>query len=193
MSDNDNPANYAMLEEAVGVHQKALDDLVTVNSLFTAAVFVGLAFASSGQQNIEGNKQCEAGIHVARRLVKNEVISFACYLFSSLVAKALKTHLFTYLIVRPKAKDINNYRSKALRVSLFALSALTSIIGGVLLLHTMTDMIQLRLGKVSCKGPEMMRAFGTLIAVNTIAWIIYVPFVGYAIYRSTVIFDGLKE
>ncbi|KAK3444026.1 hypothetical protein EUGRSUZ_A00236 [Eucalyptus grandis] len=190
-------ASYEKLEEAVWVHQKALDDLVSVNSLFTAAVFVGLAFASAGQQNIEGNKQCEPGVHVARRLVKNEVISFACYLLSSLVAKALKTHLFTYLKNPHKdlAKIPNTFKSrskKALRGTLFTLSALTSIIGGVFLLYSMVDMIQLRLGKVACKGTETIHAVGTLIAVNSLALVIYVPFVLHAIYNSTKIFDDLE-
>ncbi|KAK3444021.1 hypothetical protein EUGRSUZ_A00226 [Eucalyptus grandis] len=185
-------SRLAKLEEAVEVHQKALDDLVNVNSLFTAAVFVGLAFASSGQQNIEGNKQCEAGVHVARRMVKNEVISFACYLFSTLVAKALKTHLFTYLTDPDKAVELKNIRSKTLRGSLFALSTSTSIIGSVLLLSSMVDMIQLRLGKVSCRGTATLHAFSTLVVVNTIALVIYVPFVIHAVYRSMNFFDELE-
>ncbi|KAL3752546.1 hypothetical protein ACJRO7_000022 [Eucalyptus globulus] len=174
---------YERLKEAVGVHQKALDDLVSMNSLFTAVVFVGLAFASVGQQNIEGNKQCEQGVHLARRL--NEVISFACYLLSSLMAKALKTHFFTYL--KNPHKDpaniqniTNTFKSrpkKALTGTLFTLSALTSIIGGVFLLYSMVNMIQLRLGKVACKGIETIHAVSTLIAVNSLVPVIYVPFV----------------
>ncbi|KAK3444024.1 hypothetical protein EUGRSUZ_A00234 [Eucalyptus grandis] len=179
------------LEAAVDVHQKALDDLVSVNSLFTAAVFVGLAVASAGQQNVEGNKLCEAGVHVARRLVKNEVISFACYLLSSLVAKALKTHLFTYL--KGPQENLDRWPKKALRGTLFTLSALTSIIGGVFLLYSMVDMIQLRLGKIACKSTETMHAVGALIAVNGLALVIYVPFVLHAIFNSTKIFNDLAK
>ncbi|KAK2632344.1 uncharacterized protein LOC104429844 [Eucalyptus grandis] len=180
------------LEAAVEVHQKALDDLVNVNSLFTAAVFVGLAFANAGQQNIEGNKQCEAGVRVARRLVKNEVISFACYLFSSLVAKSLKTHLFTYLISPHTYQQINDTPSKVLRGSMFALSTSTSVMGGVLLLYSMVDMIQLRLGTIACKGTETLNAVGALLAVNIFALVIYIPFVSHAIYKSTKIFNKVK-
>ncbi|KAL3752551.1 hypothetical protein ACJRO7_000026 [Eucalyptus globulus] len=93
-SSGDALMNYEKkLEKAVGVHQKALEDLVSVNSLFTAAIFVGLAFASARQQNIEGNKLCEAGLHVARRLVKNEVISFACYLLGTLFTLSALTSI----------------------------------------------------------------------------------------------------
>ncbi|KAL3752543.1 hypothetical protein ACJRO7_000019 [Eucalyptus globulus] len=185
------PIDDKKLREAVYVYQKSLDDLVSVNSLFTVAVFVGLAFASDKQQNIEGNKECEAGVHVARRLVRNEVISFAFYLFSSLVAKSLKTHLFTYLISPITYDEINDTYSKVLRGSLFVLSTSTSIIGGLFLLYSIIDIIQLRLGKVSCKGTQTLHTVGVLIGVNIFALLIYLPFVILAIIKSTVIFKDL--
>ncbi|KAI3408921.1 uncharacterized protein J3R85_019988 [Psidium guajava] len=191
MSSGDVKEKYKKLKEAVLVHQKALDDLVSVNSLFTVAVFVGLAVTNPGQQSIEGNKHCEAGNHVARRLVKNEVISFACYLLSSLVAKALKTHLFTYLIDPPSAGNITNKWSKALRGSLFALSTSTAIVGGVFLLISMVDMIQLRLGKITCGGTQTVHAFAALVSVNILALVISVPFVAHTIFSSTKMFDNL--
>ncbi|KAL3752544.1 hypothetical protein ACJRO7_000020 [Eucalyptus globulus] len=167
-SQQKTPIDPALLREAVYDYQKALDDLVSVNSLFTVAVFVGLVFESGEQQNIAGDKKCEAGVPVARRLVRNEVISFAFYLFYSLVAKSLKTHLFTYLIGQPDIEKINNLPSQVLRGSLFALSTSTSI-----------------MGCVSCKGIEMLNAVGALIGVNTFALLIYIPFVGHAIVKST--------
>ncbi|KAL3752542.1 hypothetical protein ACJRO7_000018 [Eucalyptus globulus] len=190
-SKDGDPVDYDELQKRVDIYQKALDDLVSVNSLFTVAVFVGLAFASAEQQNLAGDSKCEAGVRVGRRLVKNEVISFAFYLFSSLVAKSLKTHLFTYLITDPSCDQITHWSSKVLRGSLFFLSTATSIIGGVLLLYSMVDMIQLRLGKVTCKGIETLNAVGVLIAVNVFALLIYIPFVAHAIVKSTAIFDSL--
>ncbi|KAF8041316.1 hypothetical protein BT93_A0048 [Corymbia citriodora subsp. variegata] len=187
------PIDIKMLREAVYVHQRALDDLVTVNSLFTVAVFVGLAFASPEPQNIAGNKECEAGVRVARRLAMNEVISFAFYLFSSLVAKSLKTHLFTYLIGKPEEKKINHWSSKVLRGSLFVLSTSTSIIGSVFLLHSMIDIVQLNLGKVSCKGTLTLNTVGVLIGVNVSALLLYIPFVAHAIIKSTKIFEDLQQ
>ncbi|KAK2633116.1 hypothetical protein EUGRSUZ_L00549, partial [Eucalyptus grandis] len=143
------------------------------------------------QQNLAGDGKCEAGVHVGRRLVKNEVISFAFYLFSSLVAKSLKTQLFIYLITSPSYDKITHWSSKAMRGSFFFLSTATSIIGGVLLLYSMVDMIQLRLGKVTCKGIETLNAVGVLIGVNLFALLIYIPFVAHAIVKSTTIFDSL--
>ncbi|KAK3444022.1 hypothetical protein EUGRSUZ_A00228 [Eucalyptus grandis] len=136
-----------------------------------------------------GDQGREVSFHVATRLVRNEVISFAFYLFSSLVAKSLKTHLFTYLI--PPADNIHGWWSMVLRGSLFALSTSTSIIGYVLLLYSMIDMIQLRFGKVTCEGVETLNAVGVLIGVNIFALLIYVLFVGHAIVKSTTIFENL--
>ncbi|XP_030470274.1 uncharacterized protein LOC115688570 [Syzygium oleosum] len=191
MGGEDVEPDYGKLEKAVNLYQKALDDLVSMNSLFTVAVFVGLTFASSEVPIVEGGQHCE--LVVKRRLVKNEVISFACYLLSSLVAKALKTHLFTYLLRKHTVKEINDKSSKGLRVSLFALSALTTIIGGVLLLLSMIDIIKLRLGDMTCDGTETMNPIGTLIAINALALFIYVPLVARTIFKSTKIFDDLLQ
>lgn len=74
----------------VEVHQKALDDLVNVNSLFTIAVFIGLSFAVPHQHSLEARPKCDADPGVAKTLVVYEVVSFSCFLLSSLVAKSLK-------------------------------------------------------------------------------------------------------
>lgn len=39
------------IKDINGVHSKALDDLVNVNSILTMAVFVGLSFASPDQHS----------------------------------------------------------------------------------------------------------------------------------------------
>ncbi|KAF8041312.1 hypothetical protein BT93_A0045 [Corymbia citriodora subsp. variegata] len=185
------PIDDKKLRQAVYVHQKALDDLVTVNSLFTVAVFVGLAFATGEHHNIAGKEECEAGVHVARKLVENEVISFAFYLFSSLVAKSLKTYLFTYIMDQPDIKRINNWSSKLLRGSLFFFSTSASVIGSVFLLCSMIDTLQIQLGRLSCKGTETLNSVGVLLGVSILALLIYIPYVLGAILKSTWIFDNL--
>ncbi|KAL3573110.1 hypothetical protein D5086_027014 [Populus alba] len=79
--------------DLIEIYQKALDDLVNVNSLFTIAVFVGLSLAHPGEHSLEDRTECDADPDVAKRLVVFEVISFAFFLLSSLVAKTLKVHL----------------------------------------------------------------------------------------------------
>ncbi|TYH64034.1 hypothetical protein ES332_D07G237900v1 [Gossypium tomentosum] len=87
------PSDKEPLNNVREIHQKALDDLVNVNSLFTLAVFVGLSMARQGERSLENRTECDADVGNARRLVVNEVVSFACFLLSSLVAKALKIHV----------------------------------------------------------------------------------------------------
>lgn len=72
------------------VHISALDGIVNANSLFTVAVFVGITFDQPRDLNLADRTECNAGRDVERDLVVFEVISFAFFLFSSLVAQGLK-------------------------------------------------------------------------------------------------------
>ncbi|KAF2284668.1 hypothetical protein GH714_028998 [Hevea brasiliensis] len=78
------------LEKFNEVQLSALDDLVSVNSLFTIAIFLGLSFASPTQQSLDNRPQCAPDVKMEKWLVVYEVVSFACFLLSSLVAKSLK-------------------------------------------------------------------------------------------------------
>ncbi|XVF41589.1 hypothetical protein PTKIN_Ptkin01aG0291300 [Pterospermum kingtungense] len=80
-------------DKLIEIQQRALDDIVNVNSLFTMAVFVGLAFASPGQHSLGNRPECDADSGVAKRLITYEVVSFAFFLLSSLTAKTLKVQL----------------------------------------------------------------------------------------------------
>ncbi|KDP45219.1 hypothetical protein JCGZ_15084 [Jatropha curcas] len=73
---------------------QALDDLVSVNSLFTVAVFLGLAFASPDQHSLETHRpHCDPDEKMGKRLVVCEVVSFSSFLLSSLVAKSMKVYI----------------------------------------------------------------------------------------------------
>ncbi|KAK2651542.1 hypothetical protein Ddye_011398 [Dipteronia dyeriana] len=74
----------------IEVQQKALDDLVNVNSLFAIAVFVGMAFANPNQRSLENRPECDPDPGLGKMLIIYEVNSFACFLLSSLVAKSTK-------------------------------------------------------------------------------------------------------
>lgn len=73
----------------------ALDGIVNVNSLFTLAAFLGLAWrpSSDGPGLADGADHlgaCAAGDRIESDLVSFHVLAFACFLFSSLVALCLK-------------------------------------------------------------------------------------------------------
>ncbi|KAK1393850.1 Maternal effect embryoarrest [Heracleum sosnowskyi] len=160
-------------------HIKLLDDLVNVNSLFTLAVFVGLSQASPGIRSLEDRDECNAGPGVAKMLVLYEVVSFACFLLSSLVAKVLK------LILSLDGK-ICKLILKGLDVKdvLLVLTSCASVSGIVLLTLSVVNVVQIRIGLYSCGSAEARRAIWALCAIVSIALVIYVLSLGAAIYAS---------
>ncbi|XVF47344.1 hypothetical protein PTKIN_Ptkin03bG0101600 [Pterospermum kingtungense] len=167
------------VENVREIHQKALDDLVNVNSLFTLAVFVGLSLARPGERSLENRSECDADVNNAKRLVVNEVASFACFLLSSLVAKALKIHVTVC-----QEEDFKQTRNQFIRGSMLLLSVWASVFGCIFLTVSMVDVIQIKVGKLSCGSVHAWRATGALIAIVLLALSIYVPFMMTAIYTS---------
>lgn len=81
-------------QEEVGIRVQALDEVVSVNSFFTGAVFIGLAQSNDRNLVAKGpGDPCFAPMHLVRQLVLLEVLAFSCFLMSSLVAQGLKLHL----------------------------------------------------------------------------------------------------
>ncbi|KAK8334331.1 hypothetical protein V6Z12_A10G263300 [Gossypium hirsutum] len=74
------------------IHVTALDSVVNVNSLFTLAVFIGLAWNPYDPSNtlVDPNSRCAPTSKIAEDLIKFHVYSFSSFLFSSLVALAIK-------------------------------------------------------------------------------------------------------
>lgn len=160
------------------IFKKALDDLVNVNSLFTIAVFVGLSLASRNQHSLDNRDECDAGPDVAKRLVLFEVVSFACFLLSSLIAKSLKVYLNLF---RP-----DNFEGHGLlgwvRGIAFLSSVTASTTGIVLLTHSMADVVQIKVGKLSCRSYYAVTAVATLSVIVFIGLLIYLPSMLFTIY-----------
>ncbi|GJN09848.1 hypothetical protein PR202_ga27893 [Eleusine coracana subsp. coracana] len=82
------------------IHITALDGIVNVNSLFTLAAFIGLAWRPAADGIADGadrlGEPCAAGDRAESDLVSFHVLAFACFLFSSLVALCLKQLVRTY-------------------------------------------------------------------------------------------------
>lgn len=160
-------------------HLRTLDDLVNVNSLFTLAVFVGLSQAAPGVRSLENRDDCNAGPGVGKMLVLYEVVAFACFLLSSLVAKVLKLHLsldgLKYDFVR-KGFDLKDL--------MLITAACASVSGIILLTLSVVDIIQIRIGLYSCGSAEARRAIWALCSIVSIALIIYVVSMSIGIYAS---------
>lgn len=161
------------------VHVTALDGLVNVNSLFTVAVFVGLSLATPGQRSLDDSGACDAGEDIVRNLLIFEVTSFSAFLFSSLIAQGLKL-----AIIINNSKELHDavkglINNRLLRLGMLA-SAVGSVIGCIFLMLSMVNVIQIRLGVLSCGIGGTVRATITLAALVSTALAIYISTVFYA-------------
>ncbi|KAK3220530.1 hypothetical protein Dsin_014500 [Dipteronia sinensis] len=185
------------INACIEVHQKALDDLVNVNSLFTIAVFVGLAYASPSQRSLENRPDCDPDPGLGKMLIIYEVNSFACFLFSSLVAKSIKV-----LLNIRKKEQTRNHRlvpdrlckkillSDSWKRFSLGLSVLASFAGTVLLTLSIVHVIQIRVGKLTCGSDHAIQAVVPLCVIVFTALLFYVPSMAYAVIVTA---SAIKE
>ncbi|XAR58947.1 hypothetical protein NMG60_11014541 [Bertholletia excelsa] len=145
----------------------ALDGVVNVNSLFTLAVFVGLAFNPvDPRSTLVGTSPCAAGRAVAEGFVASHVYSFSSFLFSSLVASALK------LAIRTAGDPSAHVNLRMLRVGILA-SAAGSATGCVFLTMALVDLVQVKLGALASRSWYTFAAVGPLVVLVPSALVIY--------------------
>ena len=135
------------------VHVQALDEIVSVNSFFTVAVFIGLSFTNpTSQANLVAS--CVVGNEYRSYLLILEVVAFGSYLMSSLIAQGLKL-----LIVLTNGKDHPDQsmsaqvNPKLLRFGMFV-TALGTVVGTIFLTTSMVILIQIRLGHLVCDSSQ---------------------------------------
>ncbi|TVU39923.1 hypothetical protein EJB05_13367, partial [Eragrostis curvula] len=185
------------------IHVTALDGIVNVNSLFTLAAFIGLAWrpSSDGPGLADGadrtGNPCAAGDRAESDLVSFHVLAFACFLFSSLVALCLKQLVRTYpphhrrgggagssasaVVVVGRTARINR---AALRVGIIA-SAVGSVAGCGFLMMALVNVVQVKLGRLGCGdgGSAAWAAVVPLVTLVPAAMLIYIGIVFYAFTR----------
>ncbi|KAL3752548.1 hypothetical protein ACJRO7_000023 [Eucalyptus globulus] len=160
-----------------------LGDLVSVNTLFTFAVFIGISFASSNPQTLELRKGCQADRQTTIKLLVNEVVSFVCFLLSSVLATAVKMNLSMYVVFKSKGPTSFNF-SGPIWNAIILVSTLGSILGCVYLTLSMVDVVRVLLGKIDCRASDTVQAAGSLVGIDSLALIIYVPCMMLAVYQS---------
>ncbi|KAI8523700.1 hypothetical protein RHMOL_Rhmol13G0093100 [Rhododendron molle] len=167
------------------IHAMALDGIVNVNSLFTIAIFLGLSLNPANPTSTlldstkSSSSSCTATTSVAERLVTFHVYSFSSFLFSSLVASALKQAV-------KAADDSDNPTAqvslKALRAGILA-SAAGSASGCVFLMLALVDLIQIKLGVLSCWSWYTLAATAPLVTLVPSALVAYICLVLHAFTR----------
>ncbi|PIM99423.1 hypothetical protein CDL12_28083 [Handroanthus impetiginosus] len=179
---------------ATSIHITALDGIVNVNSLFTLAVFIGLAWNPTDPNNslIDQTQEpgCSPSPKVAENLITFHVYSFSCFLFSSLVAMGLKQAIRLSRRARAHynhhilwAFDLAHVNETALRVG-YVVSAVGSVCGSVFLMLALVNVAQIKLGKLGCGGSRhVYGAVVPLVILVPSGLLIYVCTVFYAFTR----------
>ncbi|OVA17748.1 hypothetical protein BVC80_1835g126 [Macleaya cordata] len=172
------------------IYITALDSITNVNSIFAFAVFIGLAWNPADPNNsLIDDPKCHPGPKVAEDFISFQVFSFGSFVFSSIVALALKQALRI-------AKNNNVYDSTAahsstmalvnktvLRVTIMA-SAIGSLFGFIFLMLALVNLVQIKLGTLSCPSNKYsLGAVVPLVIFVPAALLIYVLIIGYAFTR----------
>ncbi|KAL7172886.1 hypothetical protein ACSBR2_032370 [Camellia fascicularis] len=164
--------------------KSGLDDLVNVNSLLSIAVFVGLSYATPGQRSLENRPECDAEPRQAENLVVLEVVAFSFFLFSSLVAKSLKVNFQIYGNGNFKIDETGQGHLRWWKWLFLSLSVLASFLGCFFLMLSMFYLIQIRLGRLSCKSPYTQGAALLMTVIVCVGMLIYLPLVVAALLKT---------
>ncbi|XP_065878346.1 uncharacterized protein [Euphorbia lathyris] len=174
------------------IHIMALDGIVNVNSLFTLALFLGLAWypVVSPSTSLVTDPSCIASSSIGEELISFHVYSFSCFLFSSLIALALKQ------AIKIADKDDNNVVTveevgtvALVHVNLMALklgtliSGFGSVFGCGFLMMALVDLVQIKLGILACGSFYTLAAIVPLVILVPSALIIYVFLMLYSFVR----------
>ncbi|CAK9140786.1 unnamed protein product [Ilex paraguariensis] len=160
------------------VHVMALDGIVNVNSLFTVAVFIGLSLTSDQSSTLKSKSSCSTDVEVAKTLVVFEVSSFSFFLFSSLIAQGLK--LAINLL---NSREVEEALKAKINVNILKFgmmgSAIGSVMGCLFLMLAMVNVVEIKLGLLSCGG-KTAYSVATLIILVTIGLSGYISIAVYA-------------
>ncbi|CAN8298312.1 unnamed protein product [Cochlearia groenlandica] len=171
------------------IHITALDGIVNVNSLFTLAVFIGLAWNPTDPSNsLVTDPNCNPTARMAENLVSFHVFSFASFLFSSLIAlglkQAMRLNIASSFHFSPRIDPVVYYVNKtALRCGM-VISGLGSVCGCGFLMLALMNVAQIKLGRFGCgaSGHTYAAVVPLLILVPS-ALFIYVSLMLYAFTR----------
>ncbi|KDP44858.1 hypothetical protein JCGZ_01358 [Jatropha curcas] len=171
------------------IHITALDGIINVNSLFTLAVFLGLAWNPSDPNNsLITDPTCAASSSIVENLIAYHVYSFSSFLFSSLLALALKqalriaktSHFSAHFNHLPEF--FAHINKDVIRVGMLV-SGVGSVCGCVFLMLALINVVQFKLGTLACGSGHSFAAVVPLVIFVSTALLVYVCTVLYAFTR----------
>ncbi|CAN4098623.1 unnamed protein product [Withania somnifera] len=163
----------------------ALDGVINVNSLFTIAIFVGLSLASPGQKSLNSSKRCQPGIQTAKLLVIFEVLSFSFFLFSSLVAQAIKLSV-NLLNSEDLAHGFSSVVSGTLLRTGMLMTAISSVTGCLFLMVSMLHVIEIKTGMMFCGAKFTIISVTFLIVLVSSGILVYISAAWYTFIHADV-------
>lgn len=163
----------------------ALDGVINVNSLFTLAISVGLSFASPGKKTLNTRQNCQPGILTLKHLVVFEVLSFSFFLLSSLVAQALKLSL-CLLSSAEVADGFSVHVNRTLLRTGMLITAISSVMGCLFLMVSMLNVIEIKLGLLSCGAKSTILAVTSLVILVVSGLLVYILAAWYAFTHATI-------
>ncbi|XP_015575519.1 uncharacterized protein LOC107261364 [Ricinus communis] len=174
------------------IHIMALDGIVNVNSLFTFALFLGLAWypAAGPATTLIAEPSCAASSAIAEDMISFHVYSFSSFLFSSLVALALKQAIriadkdddFVISVAEVGSASLVHANMVALRVGTLV-SGFGSVFGCGFLMMALVDLVQIKLGILACGSFYTFAAIVPLVILVPLALVVYVFLMLYSFTR----------
>ncbi|KAM3307150.1 hypothetical protein P3S67_008893 [Capsicum chacoense] len=165
----------------------ALDGVINVNALFTIAIFVGLSLASPGQRSLNSKESCQPGILTVKQLVIFEVLSFSFFLFSSLVAQAIKLSL-NLLSSEELAHGFSVVVNEKILKAGMLMTAISSVMGCLFLMVSMLNVIEIKTGMLFCGAKSTIISVTFLIVLVVSGLLVYISAAWYAFTHARVHF-----
>lgn len=142
----------------------ALDTVVSLNSLYAVSSFLGFSLTTIGLHSIDGRLGCDANISTIRTLMFFEVISFAFFLTSSLVAHGLKIMIKLVNAAESNKEFRSHFNRKSIRKVMLC-AIFSSILGCIFLILSIVNILQIRLGILSCRSPSTVQGAVALVVI----------------------------
>ena len=132
---------------------QGLDNIVSLNFLCVASSFLGLSLTTIGLRSMDGHLDCDPNINTIKSLMLFEVISFAFFLTSSLVAYDLKIMISLVNAAELNEEFRSHFNRKSFRKVMLCV-IFSSILGCLFLILSIVYILQIRLGILSRKSPS---------------------------------------
>ena len=153
------------------IHRRAIEDVLYFNSLLTFAVFIGLSQTYEANRSQEKGDECTAGPGVHRKLIICEVLAFACFLSSSLSAKALKLLLTSH--ENKQRRYIFTDIPFQLKSVMLIATAGSSLMGMIALVFSVVYLVQIQIGVYSCTRGEARLVIWILCIIGLFSLVLY--------------------